>query len=178
MLTGAASLTAWWAQGKPPVVWRSSGRFKWLIPIALVALAVTSMAGAVTALGDTLFPVDPASGESLMAHVRDDLSVTNHFLVRLRIAHPLIAIVSGALVAAIASRLRARDGARGATRGWALLVMAMIGVQMIIGVVNIALAAPGWIQLVHLPLGADSLDRHSPDGRLCTPKERAFMTRV
>jgi hypothetical protein len=41
--------------------------------LGLVALALTSMTGAITALGDTLFPVDPTTAD-LLQRVRGDLS--------------------------------------------------------------------------------------------------------
>ena len=45
-----------------------------------------SIAGAVTALGDTLFPA-----ETLAEGIEQDLSPSAHFIVRLRVWHPVFA---------------------------------------------------------------------------------------
>ncbi len=155
MLTGAASLTAWWAGGHALPSWRATkSTAKWLLPLALVGLAITSMAGAVTALGDTLFPVDPTVGvgAGLVAHVREDVSAANHFLVRLRVAHPVIAVVVSAGLVWIANIVRTRRDATRATKSWSWIVMALVGAEVGFGLLNIVLHAPGWLQLGHLML--------------------------
>ena len=51
------------------------------------------MSGAITALGDTLFPAATlAEGEA------QTFSDTAHLFVRLRVWHPLLALAAGALV--------------------------------------------------------------------------------
>ena len=156
-LTGAASLTAWWSLtppappeflGSPAPRWVSWGSMG-----ALFGIAITSMAGAVTALGDTLFPKAP-SHAGLLTQVGQEFSAAGHFLVELRIVHPVLALVCAmGLVAfcwAIVSFKPSRCGPR-ATR-FAVGLMGLVGVQVVVGVVNVVLAAPGWIQLVHLGL--------------------------
>ncbi len=152
ILMAAASLTAWWSGGvqkRFTEVPRDRMISGVLLGLGIVLLIATSMSGAITALGDTLFPVDPTTGEGLMARVRDDLSATRHFLVRLRIMHPVIAIVTAAYGLFLGNRFLG-DDERAGTRGWAMILCGAIVVQVLIGVMNIALAAPGWIQLVHL----------------------------
>ena len=64
------------------------------------------------ALGDTLYPA-----QSVLGGLAQDVSATAHFLVQLRIAHPILALAGALLVAFAASRvLQATDdgGARGA----------------------------------------------------------------
>jgi heme A synthase len=102
-----------------------------------------SMAGAVTALGDTLFPIEPTLGPGLLDKVTADLSAANHFLVRLRIVHPIVAVAGSLYLLWLFAH-----GARGG--GWARYVWAAVAVELLLGVVNVALAAPGWMQLVHL----------------------------
>lgn len=148
-LTGAAGLVAWWSTGKVLPQFHRGGALKWLLVVALGGLVITSMSGAITALGDTLFPVDPTVGEGLFQRVRDDLSPTNHFLVRLRILHPVIAVVTALYIMAITWVIRLRQ-ARPLVDKWALIVLSLVIAQTLVGVINILLAAPGWIQLLHL----------------------------
>jgi heme A synthase len=81
--------------------------------------------------------------------VQQDLSPTAHFLVQLRVIHPVLAIVVGAygvFVGTLAGVLR-----RGATS--ARLARALAGLfvaQLAIGVLNLALLAPIPMQIVHL----------------------------
>jgi heme A synthase len=149
ILTGAASLTAWWSQTDAPL--ETSGR-RGLVALgllSLVVLVVTSMTGAVTALGDTLFPVDPTLGGGLFDRVRTDLDATQHFLVRLRIIHPIVAVLGGLWLIAYSFVIRARDLSIRADQ-WAMVLFGLVLAQLAIGFANIALAAPGWMQITHL----------------------------
>lgn len=150
VLMGAASLTAWWAGGHELPSWRGRPWFKWLLALMGVALIATCMSGAVTALGDTLFPKEPTLGSGLLSTVRDDLSATNHFLVRLRVMHPVIAVITAAIGLWVSNFIRNRGDLDGRAKGWAALSMAAIIAEVCVGILNIALAAPGWVQICHL----------------------------
>ena len=89
MLIDALTLTAWSANtSRRPAA--QPKPLPWLLVIGLLVVIILSVAGAVTALGDTLFPAG-----SLEAGIREDFSPTAHFLVRLRVLHPVIAIFTG-----------------------------------------------------------------------------------
>ena len=149
MLTGSAALVIWWSTGKQMPHWRSRTPLTWLILVGLVGLIVTNMTGAVTALGDTLFPTSPTIGEGLFQQVRDDLSPANHFLVRLRIIHPIVAITTAFFLMVLTWVIRLREVPK-LTERWAEIALAMVLAQTVIGVINIMLSAPGWIQMIHL----------------------------
>lgn len=140
LLTASTAAAAWWSQPRPIL------RAAHLRPIGVVAillLIVTNMTGAVTALGDTLFPRQPALGPELLAKVSDDLTAGQHFLVRLRIVHPVVALITAMLVALLVWRAPGTDR---------LVHLARIAIvtQVAIGLLNIGLAAPGWMQIIHL----------------------------
>lgn len=148
VLTGAASLVAWWSHtDDAPDDGDHRGLF-WFGIGGLALLVVTSMSGAVTALGDTLFPVDPAAGD-LLTRVRGDLSSANHFLVRLRIIHPIVAVGTALYLIVVSHVVRAKEASPHA-RGWATALFGLVLTQTLVGIVNIGLAAPGWLQLTHL----------------------------
>lgn len=150
-LVSAATLAAWWGAGHGKPRWSSQGALRWVLAAGLGLLVVTSMTGAVTALGDTLFPTTPALGPGLLAKVREDMSAANHFLVRLRALHPVIAACSALALFYIADKVRGVSQSAPARR-WALVTMVVVGVQVAMGLVNIGMAAPGWAQLGHLLL--------------------------
>ncbi len=149
LLTASAATAAWWAA--PGGSRRRLPAPQGLLAAALAMLVLTNMSGAVTALGDTLFPIQPAFGGDLLAKVRSDLSASHHFLVRLRILHPVIAVAAAALVLGVFGRLL-RSDRRPLFRWGASLVAA----EVVLGVGNVWLAAPGWMQILHL-LAAQAL---------------------
>ena len=142
-LTASTATVAWLAGGRRIAsVARVAGAI-WLAAIAVFVL--TNMTGAVTALGDTLFPTQPALSGDLWARLRDDLSASQHFLVRLRLIHPLVAVATALGMATLFLRLIVRRAGPLAQLG-----LGLIATQVCLGLLNVALAAPPWMQLVHL----------------------------
>ncbi|HEX9617858.1 MAG TPA: COX15/CtaA family protein [Anaerolineales bacterium] len=145
LLLAALSMTAWWASGAGPV--RLRGDISaWLFAVALLGMLVLGTSGAVTALGDTLFP----SG-SLAQALQEDFSATAHILIRLRVLHPTIAVIVSVYLIVITnwiSRIRQTQVVRDLGKALILLVI----LQLTAGVINVFLLAPIWMQLVHLLL--------------------------
>lgn len=141
LLTGSAALMAWFAgRGRGFVLGRAPLPGWWFVAV-LAGLAVTAMAGAVTALGDTLFPVGSEAART----------ASGNLLVQLRIVHPVIALtVAGLLVAFGAEVVKA--GAPPEARRWTARLGLLVVAQVVFGFINIGLAAPGWAQLLHLLL--------------------------
>lgn len=146
LLTATTAATAWWI-GRPQAqaeVRRGYG----LLSFSLLALIVTNVTGAITALGDTLFPVQPTLGSGLFARIRDDLTAGQHFLVQLRIVHPIVAVTTALFLLGVFLALKRQTSEllqRLVVWGAGAVVL-----QMALGVLNVALAAPGWMQIVHL----------------------------
>ncbi|MDP6932693.1 MAG: COX15/CtaA family protein [Myxococcota bacterium] len=154
VLMACASLTAWWAMPRqgPSTRAATPPSTRWVLLGTLAALVLVGATGAVTALGDTLFPIPVAESDGLMSRVRQDLSAANHFLVRLRILHPVLAIAVAMGIWSLADTLSDREDPSMLPR----LVRSLVVVQVGLGFLTVALAAPGWLQLVHL-LGAQGL---------------------
>ena len=146
VLLAVLTLTTYWAFGGPKLDLRGRGMGLALLLIALIGTMVIGASGALAALGDTLFPVS-SLGEGL----RQDFSPTAHFLIRLRILHPTIAIGVGIYLILYAGYLNLRGpggGVRLLGRALTLLVVIQLGA----GLLNVLLLAPVWMQLVHLLL--------------------------
>ncbi|MBX3024265.1 COX15/CtaA family protein [bacterium] len=146
LLVAALALTAWWSSGgAPPRIRGRRGLAAGLVAAAAGVL-VLGVSGAVTALGDTLFPVGSlAEGEAMT------FSESAHLFVRLRIYHPLLALAvgTGVLAAALAAaRATPADSVRRLGGAVALLWVA----QLLLGALNVYLLAPIPIQIVHLLL--------------------------
>lgn len=151
LLMAAAASTAWWSQARQRLEGGTLAVGRGVLVALMLVMLLTNSTGAVTALGDTLFPKQPALDGSLIAQVRDDLSAGQHFLVRLRILHPVVAVFSAMVVLGVAIGLR-RQKQAGQTAAVRLLrsLQHAIVTQLGLGVLNILLAAPGWMQIVHL----------------------------
>jgi heme A synthase len=150
LLLAALTLTSYWLSGGAPV--RIDGRRgqATLVALLLGSVLVAGVSGAVAALGDTLFPA------TTLAHaVAQDLSSSSHVLLRLRVLHPILAIVAGVLVIAVAPRIPSAREHRGSIHPGSVAA-ALAAVQLGLGFLNVLLLAPVWMQLVHL-LIADAL---------------------
>lgn len=153
LLMATATAMAW--RVAPPVKPARPAR-RGLLLLAMAVLVATNMTGAVTALGDTLFPLQPTLDGSLLAKVREDLTAGQHFLVRLRVIHPFVAIFCAAFISGVIASIRrqyAGDAPMRRLLHWPLM---LVGLQVVFGALNIVLAAPGWMQILHL-LGAQVL---------------------
>jgi heme A synthase len=113
---------------------------------SLLSVLVLASSGAIAALGDTLFPA-----RSLGEGLAQDLSPMAHAFLRLRILHPVFALVSGLLVISTSTFARiARPLPR--VRRLSRLTTLLFVVQFAAGLVNVTLLAPIPMQIVHLLL--------------------------
>jgi heme a synthase len=144
LLLGALAATAWSAGVKQRDF--SWGNISTPFAGALAVSLAIGITGAIAALGDTLFPAS-----SLAAGMRQDLSSTSNLLLRLRMFHPLVAILGSAYLIWLAVRL-VKDVREPVHRA-GIRVLVLILLQISAGVVNLALLAPVWMQLIHLALG-------------------------
>jgi heme A synthase len=143
LLVGALTLTAWWAAGGAALQIRRHGSVAAALGAALFGVLLLGVSGAITALGDTLFPAATfAEGKALT------FSDSAHLFVRLRVWHPTLAVAVGAWIA-VAALLAARE--RGPTiRRFAVALVSLYGAQLGLGLVNMVLLAPIALQLAHL----------------------------
>jgi heme A synthase len=149
LLLAAMALTAWWASGGAGP--RSGQRLvAWVMGVPLSALLFVGATGAVTALGDTLFP-----SSSLAAGLREDFSPTAHLFIRLRGVHPVIAAMTGAATVIAVGLVRTLRPSP-AVRSWSRATSVLVAAQVTAGIVSLLARAPVWMQLVHLLL-ADCL---------------------
>jgi heme A synthase len=137
LLLAAIALTALWLPiNAQRARWTNRGR--WLALASLVMLLITTAAGVIAALGDTLFP---------SATMAADFSASSHFLLRLRVLHPVLAILS-AIVVGIFVSTSSRNNEY--ARRFAGLVGVAIVSQLFLGMLNLTLQAPVWLQMLHL----------------------------
>ena len=146
LLLATLTLTAWWASGGERIVLRGQGISVWLFVIGFLGVLILGVSGAITALGDTLFPAG-----SLSEGIAQDFVPTAHFLVRLRVWHPVIAMLNG-LYLLFLGGLIYQFRATPRIQRLALTLGALFLAQLVAGMINLGLLAPVWMQLVHLLL--------------------------
>jgi heme A synthase len=150
ILLAFLALNAWWASGGKRVSFKNRGNILILFAIGLAGVAIIGMSGAITALGDTLFP-----STSLAQTLAEQSDPGAHFLIRLRIYHPIIAILVGVYSLYLVRHLYNQSNDNTGKR-LSILMGILIIIQWIAGVTNVLLLAPVWMQVAHLFL-ADSV---------------------
>lgn len=146
-LLGVLTVTAI-AAGESRAAWLPKEKKEryWIYGL-LAGFALLGALGALTALGDTLFPAT-SLGEGLSRDLEK-----RHFLERIRIFHPIIALAWFGGPWVWLARVQERDPElKRLVRGLMAVVLTNLG----LGLLNVLLLAPIWMQIVHL-LVADIL---------------------
>lgn len=149
LLVGSLGVTAFLA-GPRAAPWRPGRTIPWLLVPALVGTLLIGVTGAMTALGDTLFPA-----RDLAAGLAQDQAPTAHFLLRLRVIHPALALLTSLYMAVAVGVLATQPVASPAAltvRRLARLALLLFVLQVGAGLTNLLLLAPVYMQLVHLLL--------------------------
>ncbi|GIW26442.1 MAG: hypothetical protein KatS3mg069_2709 [Meiothermus sp.] len=146
-LIGSLTLTAWWSnhpEHRP--VWRGQGLVGWALVLGFGGILLVAAAGALTSLGDALFPV-----HNTAEAVGRALTPGEHFLVQLRIYHPFLAVLVSVYVVLTANLVAALRPSNH-TKWFARLAGVVFILQLGMGYLNVQQAAPLYTQLPHLLL--------------------------
>jgi len=144
LLLGALALTSFWASSQTPFVRPTRGAAFWLLLTGCLIILAVGMTGAIAALGDTLFP-----SASLAEGMRADADSTSHFLLRLRVLHPLLALLAGVYLSVMVWLL-ARVRPASLQSPWSRALSSLVLLQLGVGLTNLLMLAPTALQIVHL----------------------------
>jgi heme a synthase len=139
LLLAALALTARWLSnrnGRLAMVRRPYQTIA--IGLGLVSVMVIGMTGSLASLADTLFPAD-----SLRRAVVEDLSTSSHILLRLRVLHPVAAVIGSIYVLWLFRTLWRKQE----RSPWMPVTLTA---QIALGTMNVILLAPVWLQMAHL----------------------------
>jgi cytochrome c oxidase assembly protein subunit 15 len=143
LLLAALSLTAaWLSNGSRKFTLIAEWPAVSSIGLGLLAAMVTGIAGTVAALADTLFP-----STSLPSSLAQDFSFGAPALLHVRPLHPALAAVAACYVLWGILRFSIR---RNRFSQSAIALIVLFVVQVGIGIANVLLLAPVWLQIVHL----------------------------
>ena len=116
----------------------------------IIVVMIVGVTGSLAALGDTLFPAT-----SLGFAFAQDFSTASGWLVRWRWMHPTVAFLASILLIWLLIHA-VRRGRHWDNRGLSALVLLLLAIVYSLGLLDVILLAPLWIQVAHL-LAADSL---------------------
>lgn len=162
LLLATMALTAWLASRQRQLALGDRRSVVAAVALGGLALLAVGSSGAVTALGDTLVLTEGLSP--------DDSPVVAK-LVASRFYHPTIAVVTFVIVVGLVLWLRSRNPRQAAR--YSRVLLALFGLQLLVGGVNVLLRAPVSVQILHLAvsdllwiafvlLAAESLSRDPP----------------
>jgi heme A synthase len=118
-----------------------------LLLCAGFGILLVSATGAITALGDTVYP---AQASGFAARLQEDQGASANVLQRMRGIHPFLALGVAAFVAYAAALLPAYRAASPNVKRASQALAGAVCLQVLAGVVNIGFSAPGGMQVVHL----------------------------
>jgi cytochrome c oxidase assembly protein subunit 15 len=116
----------------------------------VVVVMIVGVTGSLAALGDTLFPAS-----SLGLALAQDFSAGSGWLVRWRWTHPTVAFVASIFLIWLLVRAARRSTAWD-NRRLSALVLLLLAAVYTLGLLDVFLLAPLWVQVAHL-LAADTL---------------------
>ncbi|MFZ1014749.1 MAG: COX15/CtaA family protein [Terracidiphilus sp.] len=118
--------------------------------LGILVLLIVGVTGSLAALGDTLFPA-----QSLRNALMQDFASKGTWLVRWRWTHPAVAFLACIFLIWLVVRASQRS-AHWDNRGLSAVVLILLAAQYVLGVLDVVLLAPLWLQIAHL-FGADVL---------------------
>jgi cytochrome c oxidase assembly protein subunit 15 len=152
-LLAALSVTAWLAttSHRPSLPYPQLQRLRQVFGLCAAGFVIAAILGGFAALGDTL-----VVSTSLTESIREDFSPFSNIFVRLRILHPMVAGALGICLLVVAFRVTASSWTNAFAKRLSAAMAVLVVLQFSLGVADIALKTPTWLQLLHL-LAADLL---------------------
>lgn len=184
LLTASLAVLAWASRFRQLFELRFAPGLRWRWGLGALGVLLVCVTGAVTALGDTLYPVNGALAATT--------GKQSHFLQDLRVYHPAIAILVGLYLVRLALHFGALEPrallpeptSSSVSARW---LLALVVLQLACGVANVYLAAPGFMQVLHLAsalcvwlcliwLGLSVCEQVNPSGEAARLPPRAVPT--
>ena len=143
LLMGSLAFAAWWSGPRRALPGTAHRRSTRLVLLALVGVVVISAFGTAASLASTVFP-----SESFLDGVRSDFTRDAHYLIKLRIGHPIAALAFGGYLFWLGRRLGQERPRR--TPFQYHVVTGIFGAQLGAGLLDAVLLAPIGLQMAHL----------------------------
>lgn len=140
------SLTAWYASGGKVFSLKQSGKNLLLLAVGVFGILLVGMSGSLAALSNMLFP-----SQSLAEGIAKDFSDASHFLLRLRISHPILSIATSVYLFFLSMWITKKSEDVW-TKKFAGYLALLILIQVVFGGLTLVMLAPIVMQVGHLVL--------------------------
>lgn len=147
ILLAFLTLTGWLATRERRISFRIDKRTVALIALAVAGLLFVGMSGSLAALSNMLFP-----SETLAEGVAKDFSGTSNIILRLRLSHPILSILTSVYLIFFAGWLKARSDNGANVAWWSNVISLLVIGQVIFGAATLLTLGPIIMQLGHLLL--------------------------
>jgi heme A synthase len=151
ILLAFLTLTARYATGAAPISWNVDRKYLIAIAVGAIAVFVVGITGSIAALTHMLFPLGTLS-EGMAA----DFSPTSHTLLRLRLLHPITAILTSVFLVFLTGWMAKESAEVPAVKRWSNILALLVLGQLAFGSATLFMKAPILMQIGHLFL-ADAI---------------------
>lgn len=141
------TLTAWYASRERKAIFKFERKALLFIVIGTAALLFVGLSGSLAALSNMLFP-----STSLAEGVAKDFSAASNMILRLRLSHPILSILTAVYMIFIAGWLKKNPGDDPSVSRWSNALSLLIIGQVIFGAATLLTLGPIVMQLGHLLL--------------------------
>ena len=139
------TLTAWFASGGRRFNFNVEPKVKLLLLLGVFGFLLVGMSGSVAALSSMIFP-----SETLTEGIAKDFSSTSNILLRLRVSHPILSILTSVYLIFLAGWLRKKSENNVNVVRWSNIISVLILLQIAFGAMTLLTLAPIVMQLGHL----------------------------
>jgi heme A synthase len=147
LLLAFLSLTVWLADNEHDVEFRIETNYLLLLVVGAVGMFLVGSSGSIAALSNMLFP----SG-TLSEGFGKDFSAASNMLLRLRISHPILSILTGVYLIFLAGWLKGKFANRPGVARWSNILSILVLAQVAFGAATLLTLAPIVMQIGHLLL--------------------------
>jgi len=145
------TLTARYASGGAPLNWKVKRGYLVAIAVGIVAVFFVGITGSIAALSHMLFPAG-----TLAEGIAADFSPASNMLLRLRLLHPISAILSSVFLIFLTGWLAKESGKEKRVVRWSNILALVVLAQIAFGSLTLFMLAPIIMQVGHLLL-ADAI---------------------
>lgn len=151
ILLAFLTLTARYAGGGKPLKFKVEPKYQAALIVGVVAIFVVGISGSIAALSSMIFP----SG-TIAEGLAKDFSPTSNTLLRLRLLHPITAILTSVFLIFLTGWLAKERGDDRKVSRWSNVLSILVLAQIGFGSLTLLMLAPILLQLGHL-LFADAI---------------------
>ena len=141
------TLTAWFATRGRRLGTSPGTKTNLLIGLAVVGLLLVGASGALAALSNMLFP-----SQTIAEGIAKDFAPASNLVLRLRLSHPVLSILTGVYIMFISGWLKALEPGDANTAWWSRSVSILVMAQVAFGGATLLTLGPIVMQLGHLLL--------------------------